>query len=121
MLQGLSLLLLFQFAGEALVLGLDWPVPGPVAGMALLFVALLWRGGPGQGLTQAASQLLRYLSLLFIPAGTGVVLYGALLASEWLPLSVALVASTLLALAVTALLLRALVRPRDTHKHSSDA
>ncbi len=113
MLQGMSLLLLFQLAGEALMQGLDWPVPGPVAGMALLFLALLWRGRPGHGLAQAASQLLQHLSLLFVPAGTGVVLYGALLASEWLPLSVALVVSTLLAMAVTALLLRALARPRD--------
>ena len=121
MLQGLSLLLLFQLAGEALMLGLDWPVPGPVAGMALLFLVLLWRGGPGKGLAEAASQLLRYLSLLFVPAGTGVVLYGALLASEWLPLSVALVASTLLTLAVTALLLRALIRSPGADKHSSDA
>ena len=121
MLQGLSLLLLFQLAGEALVLGLDWPVPGPVAGMALLFLVLLWRGGPGHGLADAASHLLRYLSLLFVPAGTGVVLHGALLASEWLPLSVSIIVSTLLALAVTALLLRAMVRPHGADEDQSDA
>lgn len=79
MIQGLSWLLLFQLAGELLVLLLDWPVPGPVAGMALLFLALLWRGGPGRRLAQASSQLLLHLSLLFVPAGAGVVLYGALL------------------------------------------
>lgn len=110
MIQGLSWLLLFQLAGELLVLLLDWPVPGPVAGMALLFLALLWRGGPGRRLAQASSQLLLHLSLLFVPAGAGVVLYGALLAREWWPLSAALVASTLLAMAVAALLLRALLR-----------
>ena len=110
MIQGLSWLLLFQLAGEGLVLLLDWPLPGPVAGMALLFLALLWRGGPGRRLTQAASQLLLHLSLLFVPAGTGVVLYGALLAREGVPLMFALVGSTLLAMAVAALLLRALLR-----------
>lgn len=110
MIQGFSWLLLFQLAGELLVLGLDWPVPGPVAGMALLFLALLWRGGPGRRLAQTSGQLLQHLSLLFVPAGAGVVLYGALLAREWWPLSVALVVSTLLAMAVAALLLRALLR-----------
>ncbi|MEO0002953.1 MAG: hypothetical protein RLZZ22_645 [Pseudomonadota bacterium] len=110
MIQGFGWLLLFQLAGEVLVLGLDWPLPGPVAGMALLFLALLWRGGPGRRLAQTASQLLLHLSLLFVPAGAGVVLYGALLAREWWPLSVALLLSTLLAMAVAALLLRALLR-----------
>lgn len=115
MIQGFGLLLLFQLAGEALVLWLDWPLPGPVAGMVLLLLGLLWRGGPGRRLAQTSGQLLQHLSLLFVPAGAGVVLYGALLAREWLPLSLALLASTLLAMAVTALLLRALLR------RSSDA
>ena len=38
-----------------------------------------------------------------MPAGVGVMLYGARIASEWLAIVGALVVSTLLALAVTAL------------------
>lgn len=112
MIPALTLLLVFQLVGEILVLALALPVPGPVVGMALLFVALMLRGSPGEPLRHIAGQLLRHLSLLFVPAGTGIVLYGALLYSEWLPLTVALVVSTLLGIAVTALLLQFLVRRR---------
>ena len=40
MLDGLLLLLLFQFLGEALVSVTGIPVPGPVVGMILLLLAL---------------------------------------------------------------------------------
>ncbi|MCK2089421.1 CidA/LrgA family protein [Thauera aromatica] len=112
MLAALTLLLIFQLAGEVLAHSFALPVPGPVIGMALLFVALMLRGGPGENLRQTSGQLLQHLSLLFVPAGTGIVLYGERIAAEWLPLVVAMVASTLLAIIVTALLLQALARRR---------
>ncbi|MDD2546153.1 MAG: CidA/LrgA family protein [Burkholderiaceae bacterium] len=112
MIRTLTLLLAFQLLGEALERGLGLPVPGPVIGMALLFLALLLRGGPGEGLRDSVSQLLQHLSLLFIPAGVGIVLHGQRIADEWGPLVVALGASTLLAVSVTALVLRALQRRR---------
>lgn len=113
MIAGLTWLLAFQFVGELLVRLLGLPLPGPVAGMALLLAVLLWRGRPAEPLARAAAKLLQHLSLLFIPAGTGVVLYGGLLAAEWLPLSVALLVSTLLGIAVTAWLLLRLLRRRS--------
>ena len=51
----------------------------------------------------------RHLSLLFVPAGVGVMVHGALISSEWLPIVVALIGSTALTMVVTALVLRALV------------
>lgn len=108
MLQALTLLLLFQLLGETIALVFALPVPGPVIGMGLLFVALLWRGGPSQPLRETAHGLLSHLSLLFVPAGVGVMLYAGRIAEEWLPILVALVVSTLLALAVTAWLLQRL-------------
>jgi holin-like protein len=51
------------------------PVPGPVIGMALLFAALAWRGGPSLPLRESAQKLLQHLSLLFVPAGVGVMLH----------------------------------------------
>ncbi|ANQ84317.1 CidA/LrgA family protein [Azoarcus olearius] len=113
MLAALTLLLLFQLAGEVIARALALPIPGPVIGMALLFLALLVRGGPGDDLRSTAGTLLQHLSLLFVPAGTGVVLYGSRIADEWLPLGVALVGSTALAIAVTALVLQALLRRRE--------
>ena len=106
MLNTLTLLLLFQLAGEAIVLYFALPVPGPVVGMGLLFAALAWRGGAPEGLRGTAQNLLQHLSLLFVPAGVGVMLHWQRLADEWLPLVIALLASTFVTIAVTALVLR---------------
>lgn len=110
MIGALTLLLVFQLVGEVLARALNLPVPGPVIGMALMFVALIVRGGPGEPLRRTANGLLQHLSLLFVPAGTGIMLHFGRLGDEWLPLTVALVASTLLSIAVSALLLQALTR-----------
>lgn len=106
MLGAITLLLLFQLAGEAIALFLALPVPGPVIGMGLLFAALALRGGPAPDLRNTAQNLLQHLSLLFVPAGVGVMLHLQRLADEWLPIVVALVASTFVTIAVTALVLR---------------
>jgi holin-like protein len=113
LLGGITWLLLFQCAGEALVLLAGWPVPGPVAGMALLFIALLIRSSAPESLSVAADGLAKHLSLLFVPAGVGVMLHVARLTDEWLPIVVALVLSTVLAIAATALTFAWLARKAD--------
>lgn len=110
MIGALTLLLVFQLCGEALVQAFALPIPGPVIGMALLFAALAWRGGAAAELRDTAQGLLQHLSLLFVPAGTGVMLHYQRLSDEWLPLAVSLVLSTAITLAVTALVLRLLLR-----------
>ncbi|MCB1887649.1 MAG: CidA/LrgA family protein [Rhodocyclaceae bacterium] len=111
MLKALTLLLLFQLAGEVVARLFGLPVPGPVIGMGLLLGALALRGGPDDALRGTAGTLLQHLSLLFVPAGTGVLLHVHRLADEWLPLVVALVLSTAIGIAVTALVLKWLVKP----------
>lgn len=108
MLHAITLLLIFQLAGEAIALAFALPVPGPVIGMGLLFATLALRGGPSQALRNTAQNLLQHLSLLFVPAGVGVMLHAQRMADEWLPIVVALVASTFLTIAVTAFVLRRL-------------
>ena len=82
MIASLSLILLCQLAGEIFVRGLTLPMPGPVIGLMLLLVLLLARDrfpvlarGPlqGDGVENASRGLLANLSLLFVPAGVGVV------------------------------------------------
>jgi holin-like protein len=113
MIGALAVLLAFQLVGEVAVQLSGVPVPGPVVGMVLLFLALRWRGALPDTLRATAETLLSHLSLLFIPAGVGIIQYGALLAEEWLALTVALVVSTLVTVAVTALVMRAFIRRRD--------
>lgn len=105
LISGLTLLLFFQLLGEIIARSLDWPIPGPVIGMVLLFIMLVMRRGPGDTLQSSSQHLLQHLSLLFIPAGTGIMVHFDLVKDEWLPLLVALFVSTLLSLVVTALVM----------------
>lgn len=116
MIGALAILLTFQLIGEALVQLTGIPAPGPVIGMVLLFLGLLWREELPDALRVTAQTLLSHLSLLFIPAGVGIIQYGALLREEWLALAIALVVSTLVTAAVTALVMRAFVRHRDGNR-----
>ena len=102
MLGFLTLLLCCQLVGELIVLASGLPLPGPVLGMMLLFGGLVVRGGVPDELQALASGLLRHLSLLFVPAGVGVMLHLALIADEWLAISVSLLVSTAVTVGVTA-------------------
>lgn len=106
MIQGLALLLLFQSLGEAIVQLSGAPVPGPVVGLVLLLATLVVRARRGRAewasLSQAADGLLAHLSIFFIPAAVGVMLYWEPLAREGLAWVVAIVSSTVAAIAVTA-------------------
>jgi holin-like protein len=110
MLGALTVLLVYQLVGEVLVQTTGLPVPGPVVGMLLLFITLIARKGVSDVLRNTSQQLLSHLSLLFVPAGVGVMLHFGRLGDEWLALAVALVASTVLTIAVTALVMRLLQR-----------
>lgn len=98
MLESFVILLVCQLLGEVLVTAIDLPVPGPVVGMLLLFVGLLLRGAVPDDLGRTATGLLQHLSLLFVPAGVGVMLHLGLLGDEWPAVGLALIASTVLTL-----------------------
>ena len=108
MIISLTVILLCQLLGEVVARGFDWPLPGPVLGMVFLlfFLSLRDRIGMrmpefGKTLDSTGKGLLAHLSLLFIPAGVGVVQHLDVLAEHGLGLAVALMASTLVTLIVT--------------------
>ncbi len=105
-LNGITLLLIYQLAGEVGVQLLHWPVPGPVLGMLLLFLTLLLRKGIAPSVGAASTALLSHLSLLFVPAGVGMMVHFEHLANEWLPIVVALVLGTVVTMATSALVMQ---------------
>ena len=107
-LQGLTLLLLCQAAGELLSRGLQLPLPGPVLGLLLLW-ALLNVQALRAPVAAAAMPLLGHLSLLFVPVGVGVIVHLDLLARHGPRMLLALLLSTWIGLVVSALVLRALL------------
>lgn len=110
MLAALTGLLLLQLVGEVLSRWLHWPVPGPVVGMALALLLVRWRPALLAQLRVAAQGLLAHLSLLFVPAGVGVMLHVRRLGDEALAIGTALVLSTLISMAVAALVATWLMR-----------
>lgn len=101
MIEALTLILACQLAGELAVVATGLPLPGPVVGMVILFAGLLVRGSVPPALAQVGGALLDNLALLFVPAGVGVMVHLGLLREQWLPISLSLVGSTLLAILAT--------------------
>ncbi len=109
-LNGITILLIYQLAGEISVVLLRIPVPGPVLGMIMLFLTLLVRNRPTGSLGETSAALLSHLSLLFVPAGVGIIVHFDRLIEEWIPLTAALVVSTVVTMMATAAIMRGSVR-----------
>lgn len=112
MLYGIAVLLAFLVAGEAATAVFHLPMPGPVSGMLLLLLWSMARRHVDQRVAQAATSLLRYLGLFFIPAGAGLLVLSDVLKTHGLALALIVLVSTLITLIVTALLLRWLLHRR---------
>lgn len=111
MLGWLTVIFSCQLAGETLVAATGMPLPGPVAGMVIMLLILAVRGHVPDDLSAVSGTLLANLSLLFVPAGTGIVTHLALIGNDLVPVGLSLVASTLGAVVLTGLLMQALARP----------
>jgi len=112
MIASLATILLCQLLGEAIAHGLGLPLPGPVIGMALMLGALALRDRARPRLPRplldgtlesTARALLAQLSLLFVPAGVGVIQNLNVLGQYGIALAAALVISTLASLLATVL------------------
>lgn len=103
MISALSTILAFQLIGEVIAHALDLALPGPVIGLILLICTGLLRPAVIENLRPAANGLLAHLSLFFVPAGVGIVAHIGQLRDNALGIILALVVSTVLAIAVAAL------------------
>lgn len=115
MIASIAVILACQLAGEVLTRGLALPVPGPVLGMVALLAVLALRARLPEppawlGVEPVGRFLLANLSLLFVPAGVGVVGNLSVLSGHWLALAVALVVSTVLTLVVSVVTFRVVSR-----------
>jgi putative effector of murein hydrolase LrgA (UPF0299 family) len=108
-LRGFAWLLVLQSAGELLSRGLHLPFPGPVVGMVLLLLALNV-ASVREPVGACADFLLSHLSLLFVPVGVGVMTHLSLVSEYGGRMFIAIVLSTWIGIAVTALALRALIK-----------
>lgn len=110
MIHAFAILLSCQLAGEVAARASGLPVPGPVLGMILLTVLLIAIPRLADLVRATAETLLSHLSLLFVPAGVGVVAHLDKLGPDGPALLVALVVSAIAGLAVAALSFAAMLR-----------
>jgi holin-like protein len=106
MLNAILLLLSCQLAGEVISQYFSIPVPGPVVGMALLLAVFHFVPAVGDMVRETSNTILRNLSLLFVPAGVGVMLHVSTVFDEWLAILVSLVLGTVITLTATALTIK---------------
>lgn len=115
MLIALTQLLVCQLLGEVIARAFDLAIPGPVIGMGLLLCILLYRESVPESLSHTANGILAHLSLLFVPAGVGVVAHLAILGTEWQAILGSLIGSTVITVLVTGWVLQKM------HRRKSDA
>jgi holin-like protein len=106
MIRGLAILLVFQSLGEVAAKFIHGLIPGPVIGMILLLAFLVWKKKIAPTISIAADGLLAHLAIFFIPAAVGVMLYARELSSAGVAWLLAIILSTAVSMAITALLLK---------------
>jgi holin-like protein len=99
-----------QLLGELLQEALRLPTPGPVIGMFLLAAVLVLGDRRGteaspSALDEVAGSLIANMSLLFVPAGVGIIAERSLLRQEWLPILGGVLGSTIIGIVVTGLVM----------------
>ena len=110
MLAAITALLLCQLIGETVVRLVALPVPGPVLGLVLLLAVVALRRGVPSTLESTATGLLKHFSLLFVPAGVGVLQHLPRIEAEWLAIAAALLVSSAATIVVTAVVMRVMIR-----------
>ena len=103
MIKTFTVLLAYQCLGELIAYAGNLPIPGAVIGMILLLASLSLRPGLSSAIESDALALLRFLPLLFVPAGVGIMVFAGRVAHDLLPIAVSVVVCTALTIVVTAL------------------
>ena len=109
MIDGLLILLFFQFLGEILIRLTGIPLPASVVGMVLLLVALLLNTPFTPRVAPAAGALIKHISLLIFPLGVGIVLQWHRYEDYAVALAVAVVIGTILSMLLVTLMLKKLM------------
>src|SRR5471030_1903150 len=96
------LIYLCLYAGIGISSLLPLTIPGSIIGMLILFVLLSTQIVPQRWVKPGCNVLIRYMALLFVPIGVGVMTYYDILRAQFGPLVVSCMISTLIVLLVTA-------------------
>ena len=113
MLRAIFVIFFFQLLGEALKKFFEMRIPGPVIGLILLLITLIFLkryktraiNNLKSDVLNTSNYILSYLSLLFVPIGVGVVMHLSYLENNLLKVLLIVFISTVLTVGLTAFFL----------------
>jgi holin-like protein len=113
MLRAIFVIFFFQLLGEALKKFFEMRIPGPVLGLILLLVVLIFLKrfktaaitNLKEDVINTSNYILNYLSLLFVPIGVGVVMHLSYLENNLFKVLIIVFISTILTIGLTAFLM----------------
>ena len=106
----LLIILIAQILGEFLARMAGLPLPGPVLGMIFVLGLLVTVPRVREVIRGTAQTLLSHLSLLFVPAGAGVIGHLGTLGDSTVAILLAIVVSAVLAIGAAAVTFSAVAR-----------
>jgi holin-like protein len=112
LIKGFLILTTLYLTGEGISHYFELSLPGGVIGMVLLAGLLLSGILDIRQVETAAQLLLDNMSLFFVPAGVGLLVYFELIATHWLAIFLITGLSFLAVLAATGITVQAIVRQR---------
>jgi len=124
MLRAIFIIFFFQLVGEAVKKLFEINIPGPVIGLILLLLTLIYLRRFKKGkvkdlkddVTNTGNYLLSYLSLLFVPIGVGVVMHLAFLEKNLINVILIIFLSTVLTIGFTAYVMEKLNKILNARK-----
>ncbi len=113
MLRAIFVIFFFQLLGEVLKKFFEMRIPGPVIGLILLLITLIFLkrfkttivNKLRNDVLDTSNYILSYLSLLFVPIGVGVVMHLSYLENNLFKVLVIVFISTILTIGLTAFLM----------------
>ena len=113
MLRAIFVIFFFQLLGEAIKKFFEMRIPGPVLGLILLLIVLIFLKrfktvaitNLKEDVINTSNYILNYLSLLFVPIGVGVVMHLSYLENNLFKVLIIVFISTILTIGLTAFLM----------------
>ncbi|MFN5026822.1 MAG: CidA/LrgA family protein [Candidatus Fonsibacter ubiquis] len=113
MLRAIFVIFFFQLLGEAIKKFFEMRIPGPVLGLILLLIFLIFLKrfktaaitNLKEDVINTSNYILNYLSLLFVPIGVGVVMHLSYLENNLFKVLIIVFISTILTIGLTAFLM----------------
>lgn len=96
-----GIILAVTFVAEVLKFFIPLPIPASVYGLVIMLILLMTKSVSLKSVKDAGSFLIEIMSLMFIPAGVGLMISWNAISDIWLPLVFIIIITTVVVMAIT--------------------